>query len=210
MQLDNMNDTLTEQLAAPTTRRTIVKTGVKLGYAIPLVAASYKLTGRGALAACGGDTPIAFDFDFTDIGTVSLCCGCCDIGDVGPNQGTLFDAFAECQALLAAQGTQCPLPGQPGDDITRVCLSFDLGSLIVSCSPSRPGRLHRRPGRGAWTAVASPPPSACHLRKMSRRHSCQDQPAYDGSRERSTDCPTGPRGCAVILGPFFLLPEVCR
>jgi len=75
MQLETTKDALTDQLAAPTTRRTIVKTGIKLGYAIPLVAATYKLTERGALAACGGTIPIPFQFSFLGE-LVDLCCGC--------------------------------------------------------------------------------------------------------------------------------------
>ena len=59
-----------EQLATPLAesynRRRIVKTGVALAYAAPLVAASFKLSGRTALAAaprtnddpCGDDTEI--------------------------------------------------------------------------------------------------------------------------------------------------------
>jgi len=38
-------------LASTTTRRTIVKTGAKLAYAAPVVAATFKLTQGGALAA---------------------------------------------------------------------------------------------------------------------------------------------------------------
>ncbi len=53
-------DTIHEQLDAPVTRRRIVKTGVKLAYVAPIVAASFKLSGgpAGAVSttACtGGD-----------------------------------------------------------------------------------------------------------------------------------------------------------
>jgi hypothetical protein len=41
----------TMDLSSRTSRRTVVKTGVKLAYAVPLVAASFKLTASGALAA---------------------------------------------------------------------------------------------------------------------------------------------------------------
>lgn len=41
-------DQLTDQLETQTTRRTIVKTGAKLAYAAPLVAVSFKLSGRVA------------------------------------------------------------------------------------------------------------------------------------------------------------------
>jgi len=124
MQLETTKEALTDQLAAPTTRRTIVKTGVKLGYAIPLVAATYKLTASGALAACGGDTP--FELNVPGIDT-PLCCGCCDASDSGIG-GPVEDAFNACQAILVANGITCPLPGQPGDDETRVCISFNIAS----------------------------------------------------------------------------------
>jgi hypothetical protein len=39
---------LEEKLTTATTRRSVVKTGVKLAYAAPLVAASFKLSARGA------------------------------------------------------------------------------------------------------------------------------------------------------------------
>ena len=44
-------DEFVGQIDAQTTRRTIVKTGAKLAYAAPLVAASFKLSSRGAGAA---------------------------------------------------------------------------------------------------------------------------------------------------------------
>jgi len=125
MQLETAKDALTDQLAAPTTRRKIVKTGIKLGYAIPLVAATYKLTASGALAACGGVNPISFTFQ-----GINLCCGCCNVGPGGV-QNPILDALNECQDLLAAgaQGTpptQCPNIGEPGSDTRRVCITFNV------------------------------------------------------------------------------------
>jgi len=122
MPFETTKAALTDQLATPTTRRTIVKTGIKLGYAIPLVAASYKLTTHGALAACGGDTPFALTVPGID---TPLCCGCCDVTG-GGGGGPVEDAFAACQDILAANGITCPIPGEPGSDVTRVCISFDI------------------------------------------------------------------------------------
>jgi hypothetical protein len=48
-------DELTETLTTTTTRRTIVKTGVKLAYAVPIVAASFKLSARGVGALSAGN-----------------------------------------------------------------------------------------------------------------------------------------------------------
>jgi hypothetical protein len=60
-------DNLTDRLASPLSRRTVVRTGVKLGYAAPLIAASFKLTAEGGLAqTC---TPPA-----EPVG--GLCCSC--------------------------------------------------------------------------------------------------------------------------------------
>jgi len=118
-----------EQLSRGTTRRTVITTGAKLAYAAPLVAATVGLTVRPALAACGGQTPIAF----TGVGDESLCCGCCQISGstsaraqrrVAAQQATNPD-FIECQQLLAGQGITCPLAGQTGSNLQRVCIAPD-------------------------------------------------------------------------------------
>jgi len=113
-------DELTDQLTMSTTRRTIVKTGAKLAYVAPLVAASFKLSANGALAACGGDTPFAFSFEGED-----LCCGCCE---QGAGADSLLDAFKECQQVLAANGIICPVAGEQGADIKRVCIAQNISS----------------------------------------------------------------------------------
>jgi hypothetical protein len=123
-----------EQLSRGTTRRTVVTTGAKLAYAAPLVAASFGLTARGALAACGGVTPLSF----TGVDGDPLCCGCCQISSstsraqkrrMSAQQATRLD-FVACQRLLADQGTTCPLPGQTGSNVQRVCIAPD--DAIVS------------------------------------------------------------------------------
>jgi hypothetical protein len=127
-----MNDinelSLDEQLKQGTTRRTVVTTGAKLAYAAPLVAATVGLTASGALAVCGGITPFPFTFDGD-----SLCCGCCPQATrlsakalkkaVAAQQANA--AFAECQEILAGQGIECPLAGEPGSDVERVCIAPD-------------------------------------------------------------------------------------
>jgi hypothetical protein len=65
-----------EHLATTTTRRTIVKTGAKLAYAAPLVAASFKLSaGRaGAQAVSRGNCPcLTLNCGTAVPGTI---CGC--------------------------------------------------------------------------------------------------------------------------------------
>jgi hypothetical protein len=132
-----MNDinefSLDEQLKQGTTRRTVVTTGAKLAYAAPLVAATVALTASGALAACGGATPFAL----TGTGGDLLCCGCCSQTSgitraqrrLAAQQATSED-FVACQTLLAGEGITCPLAGQPGDDITRVCIAPDANPII--------------------------------------------------------------------------------
>ena len=115
------HERLTEELATTsTTRRKIVTTGVKLGYALPAVAATYTLMSNGALAACGGETPLAIT-----AGGDNLCCGCCAQGGAGGDQ-TILEALQACQAALAAAGTDCPLPGETGSDVQRVCITLNV------------------------------------------------------------------------------------
>ena len=128
-----------EQLSRGTTRRTVVTTGAKLAYAAPLVAATVALTGGSALAVCGGATP----FSLTGTGGEELCCGCCSQVGLGARaqraqrrvsaQQVAAD-FTACQTLLANNGISCPLAGQPGSDVTRVCIAPDANPPI---SPPR-------------------------------------------------------------------------
>jgi hypothetical protein len=112
---------LNEQLKRGTTRRFVVTTGVKVAYAVPLVAATVKLTTLNASAICGGDTPYQLPF-----GGSSLCCGCCPQTDDALGARSIFDeAFEACQKLLADNGVTCPLADEPGGDVTRVCIAPD-------------------------------------------------------------------------------------
>jgi hypothetical protein len=108
-----------EQFSRGTTRRTVVTTGAKLAYAAPLVAASFGLTARGALAACGGATP----FSFTGVGGEALCCGCCAQASLSRAERRVIAQqapgnFTTCQTLLAEQGITCSRTGNP-----RVCIA---------------------------------------------------------------------------------------
>ena len=128
-----------EQLSRGATRRTVVTTGAKLAYAAPLVAATSGSLRGGALAACGGATP----YSLTGAGGEELCCGCCSQAGLGPVQR------AERRVVGAAGGcrfhrlpdtywptmvSRCPLAGQPGTDVTRVCIAEDANPPI---SPPR-------------------------------------------------------------------------
>jgi hypothetical protein len=60
-----------ERRASPgITRRSVIRTGVKLAYAAPIVAASFRLTEGGALAACNPP------FQQVDLPTGTVCCTC--------------------------------------------------------------------------------------------------------------------------------------
>lgn len=123
-----------EQLSRGTTRRTVVTTGAKLAYAAPLVAASVALTGGGALAACGGTTPLALTVDDR-----LLCCGCCPQTRAISARAqrrlaaeqAADPAFAACQTLLASQTPpiSCPQAGQPGSDVERVCIAENVNPI---------------------------------------------------------------------------------
>jgi hypothetical protein len=120
-----------EQLSRGTTRRTVVTTGAKLAYAAPLVAASLKFTAGGALAACGGATPFAL----TSASGELLCCGCCPQAGITRAQRRVSAQqasadFLACQTLLAGQGITCPLAGQTGSNVERVCIAPDANPPI--------------------------------------------------------------------------------
>jgi len=78
---------VTDQLDASTTRRTIVKTGVKLAYAVPLVAATFKMapgvSAQSLSPACLADT--------CEDGQILAFCG--------PN--------SDCLCLNGSAGTEC-------------------------------------------------------------------------------------------------------
>jgi hypothetical protein len=87
-----------ERLATPATRRTVVKTGVKLAYAAPLVAASLGITRRTALAA---DNPL------DDL--CAFCYGDTYTGDDSPNNpGT------PCCTCHGSEVPACTVNGEPG------------------------------------------------------------------------------------------------
>lgn len=123
-------DKLEEITQTQTTRRTIVKTGVKLAYAAPLVAATFKLTARGASAAISAalNCPNVFICDFAEIcGDGS--CGCVPILDGGSicHQGQSCDVAAcshnsDCPSGTYCAQTCCPQP---------ICVS-PCGALVAA------------------------------------------------------------------------------
>jgi hypothetical protein len=61
---------LRKQASKSLSRRSVIRTGVKLGYAAPIVAASFRLTESGALAACNPP------YQQVDLPTGTFCCTC--------------------------------------------------------------------------------------------------------------------------------------
>lgn len=63
---------MVDQLETRTSRRAVVRTGARLGYAVPIVAASFKLTAAGSLAA----DPCLPGYILVDLPTEQQCCKC--------------------------------------------------------------------------------------------------------------------------------------
>jgi hypothetical protein len=102
---------LNSRLNSKSTRRTVVTTGVKLAYATPLVAASFKLNANGSLA----QVPEECRPGFTFVPILDDCCKC---------DCTVIDDI-----LDVATGT-CHNPG--GTDVTDECLVCNGGVLDIS------------------------------------------------------------------------------
>jgi hypothetical protein len=83
-----MKEESTTVLAAATTRRTIVKTGAKIAYVAPLVAASFKLTARGAGAQ-----------------TISGAVECSPVGGTCGGSPTGCNGNADCSCAATVDGT---------------------------------------------------------------------------------------------------------
>ena len=124
---------LEDRIADSTTRRTIVKTGVKLAYAAPIVAASFKLRNASAQAAIsGGNQPCqtfvcgngpcaergvidCFCFELTEDPGNGLC-----LSDFGCSSVSACDTTADCPS-----GSTC---------VTNTC----CGQGVQLCAPACP------------------------------------------------------------------------
>ena len=100
-----MNSEKTPSLSAPTTRRTLVKTGVKIAYGTPLVAAAFKLSTSSAQGQLiSGECTAG---DNCDTGQFTLCgadlfCACTVDVD-----GGFACVVPVCTDLACATGTDC-------------------------------------------------------------------------------------------------------
>jgi hypothetical protein len=98
------NKTMSDELARSISRRSIVRTGTKLAYAAPIVAATTKLTGRGAMAisvGVGGPDPICNGED--------ACLPTPTCGQAGSN--------CSCSTLVAGGGLCRPTVGDCGSPV---------------------------------------------------------------------------------------------
>lgn len=119
MDLQKTAELLDEQMDKRTTRRTIVKTGAKIAYTAPIVAATFSMTRNSASAqTCPGRTqPIPVP------GTgETICCGCTP------------------EDFLPLRGA-----GAPGDDVVA-CVEFLGGSVdpdtgVLTDNPCNPGNF---------------------------------------------------------------------
>ena len=121
----------TTALTKPTTRRTVVRTGAKLAYTVPLVAGSFKLATRQALAlspiaeCAGGDCELNIQFcneDFTCICFTSVeGNGYCHTGQVCGGSQTCTSTD-DCQ-----EGFFCSDQSCCGTDFGKICLQGCLG-----------------------------------------------------------------------------------
>jgi len=119
---------ITQQLSTSTTRRTVVKTGMRLAYAAPVVAASYKLSAMSARAqAVSGGCETTF------------CCSCIKFDPETQTSVVVFCrsdiTFDEScvEACSAAGGSGGNFGGAPG--VSQIC--DPTGHCQITCD-SRP------------------------------------------------------------------------
>ena len=135
-------------LDAATTRRRVLKTGVKLAYAAPLVAATMKVSAHGSLAAvsgftcppnlvCGGvQAPCGSDASgpcssVRSVDDVSCICG-------NDSCGPTCTTDADCQAYAAGAICQAPGTGCCGQACIAPCGAFDTARLSRASTGSNP------------------------------------------------------------------------
>jgi hypothetical protein len=121
-------DTMDEQLAARATRRRVVKTGVKLAYAVPVIATTFKLQ-QGYAAA---QSPACIGGKCGDLPECSPDgeCFCFDDGQ----DGGFCHRCQRCDSVVAA-GLLCPDGKCPSGYLcsTLSCCVDDDGNPLAVC-----------------------------------------------------------------------------
>jgi hypothetical protein len=119
------------------TRRTVVRTGVKLAYATPILAASFHLAGRGALAVCDCSSITGAVYDESPYGGsgVASCCTCEHCKAARPWQGGRFGSVIYPQAYYLPGVNLCADPslGFPNGFSTSYC-----PPICTPCGPFSP------------------------------------------------------------------------
>ena len=107
---------ITRHLGASTTRRTVVKTGAKLAYAAPILAASFKLSGRSALAVSGLDCGTPTRCGAPSFGSCPNNCFCASNADGG--EDCVIGGVPAGGLVTCSSGAGC----QPGQVcVTNTC-----------------------------------------------------------------------------------------
>ena len=135
-----------------TSRRTVVKTGAKLAYAAPLLAACFKLNASGGLAQstcnCTGIPGGVPDETPYGGGTVAQCCTCehCESGGRGGTFGDVIyrDSFYNPDTNLCAC-EPCRADEDPVTDHCGFCST--QGFSATYCAPQCSGCLGASPIR---------------------------------------------------------------
>ena len=124
---------LTDRLETGTTRRTIVKTGVKFAYAAPLVAASFKLHGAGAQTRVspGGNDPTCIG---ANCGTFRTCGAGGECVCFTTSAGTGFCATGSnpCSELTPCPNGQLDCPANTVCIVDTCCV---FGGHPAVCQP---------------------------------------------------------------------------
>lgn len=114
------------QLDTHTTRRAVVKTGAKLAYTTPILAASFHFAGQGALAICDCSHIAGAVFDETPYGGGQpSCCTCEHCKAPRPSQGGPFGSVIYPQAYYRPDTNLCADPS----------LGFPTGFSPSYCAP---------------------------------------------------------------------------
>jgi hypothetical protein len=133
---------LEDQIANSTTRRTIVKTGAKLAYVAPLVAASFKVSAINALAQVSPPTcppnlicnereaPCGEDADGVCSNVVSVDPTSCICGN--DSCGPACETDGDCQSYAPGSICQAPDTGCCGQTCIAPCGAFDSRSAKKS------------------------------------------------------------------------------
>ena len=95
----------TQRLDSRTTRRIVVKTGAKLAYAAPLVAASFKLTSASVLAVSGFDCGTPSRCGAPSFGNCPGVCAC--VTDADGGEACVFAGVPPTGIVPCASGADC-------------------------------------------------------------------------------------------------------